>query len=136
MWQCIKFVYSGCPEDEWKVDYAIVMDILQNETSHIHAKVFIIAVGKTYDMHITPVDDLVPWFFAGAILTPQILFNSEIQPEALGHYLCIQPKALCQIVLKQSLIDFIPRKHNPNPINPIPIPEDDPPPQVIGMVVV
>lgn len=75
----------------------------------------------------------IPWFLAGAVLTPQILFNSEIQPEALGHYLCIQPKAFCQIVLKQSLIDSIPRKHNPNPIDPIPIPEDDPPPQVMNV---
>ena len=133
MWQCIKLVYSGCREDGWKVDYAIVKDILQNETYHIHAKVFILAAGKTYDMHITPVDDLVPLFLAGAVLTPQILFNSEIKPEALGHYLCIQLKAFCQIVLKQSLIDSIPRKHNPNPLDPIPIPLDDPPPQVMNV---
>ena len=67
---------------------------------------------------------------AGATLTPQILFNSEIQPPALGRYLCEQPMAFCQIVLKQDLIDKIPHNLNPNPNDPIPIPESDPTPQV------
>ena len=47
MWQCSKVVFSGSPKDGWKVDYAIVKDLLQNEVYHIHAKVFVIAAGKT-----------------------------------------------------------------------------------------
>jgi len=63
------------------------------------------------------VDDLVHWksrliqakkayvICAGAVLTPQILFNSEITPEPLGCYLSEQPMAFCQVVLKQNLLD-------------------------------
>ena len=60
------------------------------ERYHVHAKVFVLA--------------------GGAILTPQILFNSEIEPEALGHYLCEQSIAFCQIVLKQEIVDSIERR--------------------------
>lgn len=75
---------------------------------------------------------------AGAVLTPQILFNSDIQPPALGHYLCEQPIAFCQIVLKQDIVDSVEKrwpdivkKHRElHPNDPIPIPMDDPAPQV------
>ena len=117
MWQCQKIVRS---DDGNSISYAIVKDLLNDEYYHVHAKVFVLA--------------------AGAILTPQILFNSEIQPKALGHYLCEQPMAFCQIVFKQEIIDNI--RKNPkwkekvqtyeeeNPTDPIPIPMNDPTPQV------
>ena len=117
MWQCQKIVRSDCGKS---ISYAVVKDLLNKEYYHVHAKVFVLA--------------------AGAILTPQILFNSEIQPKALGHYLCEQPMAFCQIALKQKIIDDICKKKvwetkiqtyaNENPADPIPIPMDDPTPQV------
>ena len=118
MWQCQKVALS---EDGKSIQYAFVKDLLEKQTYFIYAKVFVLA--------------------AGAVLTPQILYNSDIQPEALGHYLCEQPMAFCQIVLKQELVDRIPRDEewkrqiqslykDDNPEDPIPIPLDDPDPQV------
>lgn len=73
-------------------------------------------------------------------LDHKILFNSEIEPEALGHYLCEQPIAFCQIALKQEIVDSIERRPEwkrkvdqhkaKNPEDPIPIPLEDPTPQV------
>ena len=121
MWQCEKVVRSDGTQS---INYAVVKDLLEKKTYHIHAKVFVLA--------------------AGAILTPQILFNSEIQPAALGHYLCEQPMAFCQIVLKQEIIDDIEKdsrwtkkieEHKrKNPEDPIPIPIDDPTPQVFNII--
>ena len=95
-------------------------DLLQKKRYRVHAEVFVLA--------------------GGAILTPQILFNSEIEPEALGHYLCEQPIAFCQIVLKQEIVDSIESRpewkekvhqhKSKNPRDPIPIPLEDPTPQV------
>ena len=119
MWQCEKIVRRS-DGNRTCIEYAVVKDLMEKKWYHIHAKVFILA--------------------AGAVLTPQILFNSEIQPAALGHYLCEQPMAFCQIVLKQEIVDQIekdPRwkkqveEHKrKNPNDPIPIPMDDPTPQV------
>ena len=106
--------------DSENIDYAEVKDLVEKKRYHIHAKVFVLA--------------------AGAILTPQILNNSEISSPAIGHYLCEQPMAFCQIVLNQKLVDSI--KDRPeweekvtehkkkNLQDPIPIPFDDPTPQV------
>ena len=101
------------------------MDLFKHECVYIHASVFVVA--------------------AGAVLTPQILHKSEIQPEALGQYLCEQPMAFCQIVLLQSIVDSIPtdkrfkdkiedykREH---PEDPIPIPMKDPTPQVFNAAI-
>lgn len=117
MWQCEKVILS---DDGKSIHHAVVKDLLEKERYHIHAKVFVLA--------------------AGAVLTPQILYNSEIKPEALGHYLCEQPMAFCQIVLKQEIVDGIARhkewkekihRHKvKNQEDPIPIPLDDPEPQV------
>ena len=112
-WQCTKL---QCAEGGRRIEYAVVKKLLESKTCYIHARTFVIA--------------------AGAVLTPQILFKSGIQPRALGHYLCEQPMAFCQIVLLQSIIDKI--SHDPKcmlyvedvPIDPIPIPLDDPTPQV------
>ena len=97
---------------------ALVKDLRTGKTNLIRAKVFVVA--------------------AGAILTPQLLFASNIRPHSLGRYLCEQPMAFCQIVLSTKIIDDI-ASNNPdsveqhianNPRDPIPIPMDDPNPQV------
>lgn len=115
MWQCRKLVH-----EDGLIKYAKVRELLNKTNYKITANLYIIC--------------------AGAVLTPQILFNSNIRPAALGHYLCEQPLAFCQIVLLQSLIDSIPTnpkwkqiiskfKEN-HPSDPIPIPYTDPQPQV------
>ena len=116
-WLC---EWLNLSHDGESISYAHVKDLLNKKTYHIHAKVFVLA--------------------GGAILTPQILFNSEIEPAALGHYLCEQPMAFCQIVLKQEIVDSIKTSEKwkeevaqhrvKNPEDPIPIPLDDPTPQV------
>ena len=117
MWQCIQLVRSY---DGKTIELAIVKDLLNDQLYQIRAKVFVLA--------------------AGAILTPQILFNSGIKPCALGHYLCAQTMAFCQIVLKQEIVDRIPNDprwakevaeyQKTHPHDPIPIPMSDPTPQV------
>ena len=121
MWQCRKLIYSGTEKGTQKVSHAVVRDLLNKKDFEITAEIFIIA--------------------AGAVLTPQILFNSDIKLPALGRYLCEQPLAFCQIVLLQSIVDSITKnpewkkivdeykKKHPN--DPIPIPHEDPQPQVI-----
>ncbi|KAF8867769.1 hypothetical protein CPB85DRAFT_105397 [Mucidula mucida] len=76
----------------------------------------------------------------GAVGTPQVLANSGIHPQALGRYLCEQSIAFCQIVLKRDIVEDI--EHNPKfadkvaahhakyPTDPLPIPFDEPEPQV------
>ena len=75
-----------------------------------------------------------------AYLTPQVLFNSGIRPAPLGKFLTEQPMAFCQVVLKQDVVDAIAddprfkdkvdahRQEMPN--DPVPIPQDEPEPQV------
>ena len=122
MWQCKRLIYSGTDDGNQEIQHAVVRDLLNKKYYHIKANIYVIA--------------------AGAVLTPQILFNSNIRPTALGHYLCEQPLAFCQIVLLQSIVDSI--HDNPDwtsivekfqhlhPNDPIPIPYVDPQPQVIS----
>ena len=116
MWQCEELFPT---EYGHSIRYAVVKDLLEKTRYHVHATVFVLA--------------------AGAVLTPQILFNSKALPhlpKALGHYLCEQPMAFCQIVLKQELLDGIEllpevtEYRAKNSKDPIPIPLDDPTPQV------
>lgn len=119
MWQCRELLHRGNGEGNTKVYQAVVRDLLNKKDYKIAANTFIIA--------------------AGAVLTPQILFNSKIKPAALGHYLCEQPMAFCQVVLLQSLVDSIEENpkwkkivddyHESRPNDPIPIPHSDPQPQ-------
>ena len=75
---------------------------------------------------------------AGAILTPQLLHTSQIRPPALGRYLCEQIMTFCQIVLSNTIITRIADEKSAslqqhkvkNPEDPVPIPLDDPTPQV------
>lgn len=69
---------------------------------------------------------------ANAFYTPQLLWLSGIRPEALGHYLNDQPMLFCQVVLKHELLEEIAKLWDPPPpdIDPVPIPVDDPIPNV------
>lgn len=112
MWQCRRLEHKNDVDGIGTVQCAIVRDLLNKTDYTITANIYIIA--------------------AGAVLTPQILFASEIKPHALGHYLCEQPLAFCQIVLLQSLIDSIedhPKFRLTHLHDPIPIPYSDPQPQ-------
>jgi pyranose oxidase len=100
--------------------YADVMDMGNWQPYHVHAKIFVVC--------------------AGTVLTAQVLYNSGIRPVALGAYLSEQTMAFCQVVLRQTIIDGLPtdarfadriklyRKQHPN--DPIPIPMNDPDPQI------
>lgn len=108
-------------DDGESIWFAIWTDLLEGKRYRVHVKVFVLT--------------------GGAILTPQILFNSEIKPQTLGHYLCEQPIAFCQIVLKQEIVDSIERcpewkrkvdQHKAkNPEDPIPISIEDLTPQIL-----
>ena len=103
-----------------KVESALVKNLQTGEEILFKAKVFVVA--------------------AGAILTPQLLYASNIRPHALGKYLCEQPMTFCQIVLSTNIIDGIRASDSievkeyikNNPEDPVPIPMDDPNPQVIS----
>jgi pyranose oxidase len=96
-------------------------------------------------IHWKPVDIYADLFIvaAGSILTPQILWNSNIRPFALGRYLTEHPMTFTQIILSRSIVDKIssdprfrsdPRfKDRVSKIeaeDPISIPMNDPPPMV------
>ena len=117
MWQCTSLMKDKSGK---KIEYAIVKELLTKREYHVYAKVFVIA--------------------AGAVLTPQILYNSGIRPHALGHYLCEQYLAFSQVVLKQSIVEgisadprwkeVVKRHQQKHPDDPVPIPFDDYTPQV------
>ncbi|KAK6343486.1 hypothetical protein TWF730_011075 [Orbilia blumenaviensis] len=82
---------------------------------------------------------------AGAVLTPQILFNSGLDESlpALGKWLTEQTMTFCQIVLKKSLIEKVDKDpyhlgwkkiveaHRKQfKADPLPFPFDDPDPQI------
>jgi pyranose oxidase len=122
--------------DRSRIDYAVIENLMEWKTLHVHANVYVLAVN--------------------AMLTPQVLFNSGIhsqdQPQplvkcpALGRYLAEQPLAFCQIVLRQDIVDRIAAEdtelltpaliekvkvHKDKvPNDPVPIPMNDPEPQV------
>jgi pyranose oxidase len=117
-WRCKRLIRKP---DGKSIEYAEVEDLIGWKTYYIHANTVVLAVG--------------------AILTPQVLFNSEFDKDlpALGKYLSEQPLAFCQIVLKQGIVDQIRRDprfrdkvrahQRQNPRDPIPIPVHDPEPQ-------
>ncbi|RSS83601.1 pyranose oxidase [Streptomyces sp. WAC06614] len=77
---------------------------------------------------------------AGAVLTPQLLWASGIRPPALGRYLTEHPTTFCQVMLLQKLIDraataeqfsgLLRAYRERFPDDALPIPEDDPDPNV------
>ncbi|KAJ7318380.1 pyranose 2-oxidase [Mycena albidolilacea] len=137
--QCIKL---QADEKGYKIEKALVKDLLASRTDphcrdrFIAAKVFVVA--------------------AGAVGTPQILFNSGFSGDSvntqstsqipnLGLFLTEQPVTFCQTIWKKSLLDSVKEAKSQNPDwwtqaskyhaeknshDPIPIPFSDPPPQV------
>lgn len=77
---------------------------------------------------------------AGAVLTPQLLWASGIRPPALGRYLTEHPTTFCQVTLLQELIDLAGNAQHFHrqvfghrerfPEDELPIPVDDPDPNV------
>lgn len=61
IWQCRKLNIG----DHTSIEYVVVWDLLEKTDYSIKANIYIIC--------------------AGAVLTPQILYNSDIRPRALGH---------------------------------------------------
>ena len=110
MWQCRSLNVESEAGKDSVVKSAVVRDLLTDETIEVTAESFVIC--------------------AGAVLTPQILFNSKVRPNALGRYLCEQPLAFCQVVLLESLVNSFVKSNKVKPKDPIPIPLDDPQPQV------
>ncbi len=115
--RCTRLVPS---QDGSRVEYAEVQNLMEWQTLHVKANTYIVCCN--------------------AYLTPQVLYNSGIRPEPLGRYLTEQPMAFCQIVLKQSIVDRLSQNtefaervreyRQQNPHDPVPIPEDEPEPQV------
>lgn len=98
-----------------EIKYAVIQNLRNGKVYNVHAKAIVIACNAT--------------------LTPQLLYNSGFSPDypALGKYICEQPLAFCQIVLKKEIVDEIRREEKIAPnnmIDDIPIPIKDPPPQV------
>jgi pyranose oxidase len=115
--RCTRLIPSA---DGKTIEAAEIEHLMAWQTTYIRAKTYVLAVN--------------------AVLTPQVLFNSGIRPRPLGRYLSEQPLAFCQVVLNQDIVDGIahdPRfiekvkKHQEaNPKDPVPIPMNDPEPQV------
>ncbi|PJE97613.1 pyranose oxidase [Streptomyces carminius] len=107
------------PDGE-RVEYAEVVDLTRSAPIRVEAGNFVVA--------------------GGAVLTPQLLSASRVDRPALGRYLHEQPVSFCQIVFHQALVDSITaderftdrvnEHHKRNPEDPVPIPEDDPEPNV------
>src|SRR5438309_3559736 len=106
--------------DRSRVEWAEVEDLVTGQTIRVEAQTFVVACG--------------------AVLTPQLLWASDIRPEPLGRYLTEQPVAFCQVVLHQHRVDRIAgdtrfaervRAHRTAvPRDPVPIPHEDPEPNV------
>lgn len=115
--RCTRLVPS---QDGSRIEYAEIEDLVEWHSIHVKAQTYIVACNS--------------------YLTPQVLYNSGIRPDALGRYLTEQPMSFCQVVLKQELVEGIAenpefaervREHREqNPQDPVPIPEDEPEPQV------
>ncbi len=97
-----------------RVTYALVEDLIGWKEIHVYADIFVVA--------------------GGAVLTPQLLWNSAISHESegpLGRYLTEHPMTFTQIVLSQKLMDTIQSlMGGSSDDDPIPIPMNDPPPMV------
>lgn len=100
-----------------RVDCAEVEDLMDWQTIAVRADLFVVACGS--------------------ILTPQVLWNSNIRPPALGRYLTEHPMTFTQVVLSERLVEqirgdsrFSERLASAEPLDTVPIPMHDPPPTV------
>lgn len=139
-------------QDQPNARFQILPHHLCTELCHDHTDDSKIAVAHCRDLSKSKEEGQVSIFAdkfiiaAGAVLTPQLLYNSDIRPPALGRHLCEQPKTFCQIVLKEKFIKQLRKRKFPEltsemeqaidkheqkyPNDPIPIPFQDLAPQV------
>ncbi|MEU4300134.1 pyranose oxidase [Kitasatospora aureofaciens] len=106
--------------DGTRIAYAEVRDLNRSETVRVVADNYVVA--------------------AGAVLTPQLLHASGIRPAALGRYLTEHPMAFCQVILLKDLVEQartdqrfggqVARHTTLFPDDDLPIPVDDPEPNV------
>jgi pyranose oxidase len=99
-----------------RVEYAEVEDLMSCETFRIEAEEYVVA--------------------AGALLTPQILWASEIDAPALGEFLTEHPLAFTQVVLRRELVERIgvlaqEQGSALDAEDAVPIPAKDPPPMLM-----
>lgn len=107
-------------DDGERVEFAEVEDLRASRTLRVEADDYIVA--------------------ANAVGTPQLLWASGIRPDPLGRYLTEQPVAFCQIVLRHDTVsglvsderfaERVAAHREASPHDPVPIPRDDPEPQV------
>ncbi|KAI0265044.1 pyranose 2-oxidase [Gloeopeniophorella convolvens] len=113
------FIHGAFGANDNKVYAAYLRDLKNNKPIIVVSKIFVAACG--------------------AVLTPQLLYNSSIRPSALGRYLSEQSMSFCQIVLSRDIVESIRNDPRWSDIvgphcalweDPIPIPYNDPEPQV------
>jgi pyranose oxidase len=99
-----------------RIVYAEIDNLKEWKTLRVEAEVFILACG---------------------FLTPQVLWNSNIRPQALGRYITEHPLAFAQIVLREEIVNkireddrFVDRVATVEADDDVPIPMNDPPPMV------
>jgi pyranose oxidase len=99
------------------IEYAEVEDLKQWRTFRVEASVFVVACGS--------------------LLTPQVLWKSDIRPPALGRYLTEHPMTFTQIVLREEVVESIRRARDDSgtqvageEFDPVPVPMHDAPPMV------
>ena len=100
-----------------RIEYAEVEDLINWKTYSVYADTFVVA--------------------AGTVMSAQILWNSDIRPEALGKYMIEHPIAFTQIVLSRDIVRkmrddprFKAKANKIHPGDPVPLPMNDPPPNV------
>jgi pyranose oxidase len=95
-----------------RVTRAVVDDMIRGKRFNVSADLFIVA--------------------GGSVMTPQLLWNSGIRPNALGRYLHEHTFTFTQIVLKDDILREIASHcgQGSGDSDPIPIPMHDPPPML------
>jgi pyranose oxidase len=73
----------------------------------------------------------------GTVMSAQLLWASEIRPSALGRYIIEHPIAFCQVVLSREIVKkmetdprFEEARKRKHPLDPLPLPMDDPAPNI------
>lgn len=94
-----------------------VTDLINGETICMRGQVVIVACGT--------------------VMSAQLLWTSDIRPSALGRYIIEHPIAFCQVALSRELVHSMavdPRfehlRSKKHPLDPLPLPMDDPPPNI------
>ncbi|OSC39591.1 GMC oxidoreductase [Mycobacterium decipiens] len=81
---CTRLVQDA---DGTRIAYAEARDLIGMRAVRIYADRYVVACG--------------------AVLTPQLLWASQIRPDALGRYLTEHPTVFCQVILLRDLVDQI-----------------------------